>query len=685
MNLDHWDFTPCKASKNWMAGGTARASEPTETVTLPHTWNATDTFQPGVAYRRGWGSYRCTVEIENLASYYYFRTGGFYGFGALWLNGQRVEEFDANWVAIIHVLSGLRAGTNHIALHVSNQYKRHVLPGIDEPDFVLHGGISATAKLIPSPEVFSISGYVSERQISYLLPLYLKGESFQWELNGQPVEPIKGDCMLRHESPNPPASKPTHSYLKLAADLERWDIDNPVLHTLSVTNPETGQHDELRFGIREAEFRPDQGFFLNGRRVELRGINRHSSIPGLGRAIDPAFHRDEARRIKDLGFNLVRLAHYPQDPAFLDACDEFGLLVYAEIATWKRVRGGRWADNAERQLRLMHNRDGHHPCLILTGLANEAQNRRVFERLIQTNQGLPSPRPTIYAENHLYRARREKTTDITDITGVNYELDILPEIRDASKNRVLLVCEMSNNPEARRGDDAEERRQCDILLADWNKLEDKPYVAGWCLWCWADYATLRKKRYLRWSGIVDAWRSPKMAADLVRARCLAETVLALHGDTSIINGTTEPEARSVTLISNRWPVTITDANGDREIAEPENGYLAEITCAFTGSDLNASAEGVASSLQAHGPHDHFQVEQDGPWALVSSRDTENRVVRTHEEVLLCEGEIAPWNPENRFTMVRGIVRIPLKFTEVQVNLLNVRVKIAGKCKETQAS
>ena len=669
MNLDHWDFTPCKASKNWMAGGTARASEPTEAITLPHTWNATDTFQPGVAYRRGWGSYRCTIEIANAAQAHRFRTGGFYGFGEFWLNGKRLCSFDANWLGIDIELP-LRPGANVLALRVSNQYKRHVLPGIDEPDFVLHGGMAATARLRPNGQACDLfCDAISENKISISYRPYSAG-GIRLEEVGKVVK-----CQLNGET-----VRLENMEIQVPPNLERWDIDNPVLHTLSLTEFETEL--TIRFGIREAEFRDDQGFFLNGRRIELRGINRHSSIPGLGRAIDPAFHRDEARRIKDMGFNLVRLAHYPQDPAFLDACDEIGLLVYAELATWKRVRRGRWANNAERQLVAMHFRDHHHPCLILTGLANEAQHRRVFERLIQTNQTLPSQRPTIYAENHLYRARREKTTDITDVTGVNYELDILPEIRDASKNRVLLVCEMSNNPEARRGDDAEERRQCDILLADWETLADKPYVAGWCLWCWADYATLRKKRYLRWSGIVDAWRSPKMAADLVRARCLAEPVLALHGDTSITSGTTEPEPRSITVVSNRWPVTITNANGPQEIARPENDFLATTSCAFAGSDLNAQADGVAATLQAHGAHDHFHVERDGPWALVSSRDQENRLVRNHNEIIHCEGEIAPWNPDNRFMLVRGIVRIPLKFPKFSSNVLDIRVQIAGKCKET---
>jgi len=653
IHLDYWEFSPCKASKSWLAGRSASASEPTEAVALPHTWNATDTFQPGVAYRRGWGSYRFFMEIDNPAEVYRLKTGGFYGFGELWLNGRRVELFDANWLGIDTELRELRLGSNVLAIRVSNQFKRQVLPGIDEPDFVLHGGIAASAHLTPKAapfEIYASGGALGEFRIEDAPP-----DILCWELNGEPIENPE-------ELPLP--------------SLETWDIENPVLHALRATEIETGRYDELRFGIRTAEFRADEGFFLNGRRIELRGINRHSSVPGLGRAIDPAFHRDEARRIKDMGFNLVRLAHYPQDPAFLDACDEVGLLVYAELATWKRVRRGRWSDNAERQLVEMHQRDHHHPCLILTGLANEAQHRRVFERLIETNQSLPSPRPTIYAENHLYRARREKTTDITDVAGVNYELDILPEIRDASKNRVLLVCEMSNNPEARRGDDAEERRQCEILLADWAKLADKPYVAGWCLWCWADYATLRKKRYLRWSGIVDAWRTPKMSADLVRARCLERAVLALHGDWS----TTNPAAtRSVTVISNRWPVQVNTADGSaRSIPEPANRYLTDIELPFEGSDLKAEAGEASATLETHGSHDHFQVDRDGPWAVVSSRDEQNRLVRNHEETIICEEELRPWNPENRFLLVRGLVRIPLKNPAEQAEQLNIRVKTAEK-------
>ena len=105
------------------------------------------------------------------------------------------------------------------------------------------------------------------------------------------------------------------------------------------------------------------------------GCNRHECLPGFGNALPVNLHRQDAESIKAAGPNFVRLSHYPQHPEFLNACDQLGVLVYAELASWKSVRGGRWLKAAVRQFGDMIRRDRNHPSVIMWGLGNEGPCR----------------------------------------------------------------------------------------------------------------------------------------------------------------------------------------------------------------------------------------------------------------------------------------------------------------------
>jgi hypothetical protein len=95
---------------------------------------------------------------------------------------------------------------------------------------------------------------------------------------------------------------------------------------------------------------------------------------------------------------------------------------------------------------------------------------------------------------------------------LNYEFDAMEEGRDASRMRCVVVSECSNYPHTLRGDEDAEKIQLDTIKRDLATIAEHKYVSGFALWCFNDYATLRKKRYKRYSGLVDAWRKPKSSA-----------------------------------------------------------------------------------------------------------------------------------------------------------------------------
>lgn len=147
-----------------------------------------------------------------------------------------------------------------------------------------------------------------------------------------------------------------------------WSPDKPFLYTL-VTELESENvvidRRETRTGIRSVRITPDKGLVLNGEPVQVTGTNRHQEYPYIGYALtDEASYRD-AFKIMEAGFNLVRCSHYPPSPAFLDACDELGLMVIDAIPGWQFMGDSLFSEASVSNTRQMCRRDRNHPSVIM--------------------------------------------------------------------------------------------------------------------------------------------------------------------------------------------------------------------------------------------------------------------------------------------------------------------------------
>ena len=139
-------------------------------------------------------------------------------------------------------------------------------------------------------------------------------------------------------------------------DAELWTLDNPNLYELTMTlrNGEKEDTFTTRFGFRDAVFKTD-GFYLNGEKIKLRGLNRHQCWPYVGYAMPKSMQQMDADILKnELGLNAVRTSHYPQSHHFIDRCDELGLLVFTEIPGWQNIGEStrvRWSHSTAITLR----------------------------------------------------------------------------------------------------------------------------------------------------------------------------------------------------------------------------------------------------------------------------------------------------------------------------------------------
>jgi hypothetical protein len=163
-----------------------------------------------------------------------------------------------------------------------------------------------------------------------------------------------------------------------------WSAETPNLYavTFTLANDSGAIHERReRFGFRTLEVRPRDGVYLNGRKIVLKGINRHSFAPKTGRTLTREQNYADARLIKEANMNAVRMSHYPPDAAFLDAADELGLYVLDELAGWQ---GFYDTPTGARLIGQIVRRDVNHPSILFWDNGNEGgwnrENDGEFDR-----------------------------------------------------------------------------------------------------------------------------------------------------------------------------------------------------------------------------------------------------------------------------------------------------------------
>ncbi len=178
------------------------------------------------------------------------------------------------------------------------------------------------------------------------------------------------------------------------AGAEPWSAEAPRLHRAHVEllRDDIVLHRwEERFGFRSVEVRPDEGLFVNDRRVRLKGVNRHVFWPPSGRTSSPRLDRRDAELIKAMNLNAVRAAHYPPDVSFLDACDELGIYVIDELAGWHDAYG---TDVGRRLVREMVQRDLNRPSILFWANGNEGGWNKGLNKVF--HQFDPQGRPVLH-------------------------------------------------------------------------------------------------------------------------------------------------------------------------------------------------------------------------------------------------------------------------------------------------
>jgi len=332
------------------------------------------------------------------------------------------------------------------------------------------------------------------------------------------------------------ASRAAATTVKLTgiAGVTLWSPDTPKLYTVTATlvaQPADGaapiKHAaSVRTGFREARFEPG-GFFLNGERLKIFGLNRHQLFPYTGMAMAARLQRRDAEILKqDLNCNMVRCSHYPPSPHFLDACDELGLMVWEEPPGWQYVGGAAWRDLAERDVHDMITRDRSRPSVIVwaTRLNETASYPRLYGTTRQLADDLDGSRQTTGA-----MSRRSTAGWAQDVFGYDdyHSGSGGAALRPPLPGVPYLVSEAVGalaGPPAYRWTDTTAVLTAQALMhAQVHDIarSDTRY-AGLLGWAGIDYASLnggsRVWRSMKTPGVLDTFRIPKPGAAFYRSQ-----------------------------------------------------------------------------------------------------------------------------------------------------------------------
>lgn len=321
--------------------------------------------------------------------------------------------------------------------------------------------------------------------------------------------------------------------LSKLGDVALWTPDTPKLYRVVTTLIVDGRpvHDYVvRIGFRTARFEMG-GFFLNGKRFQLFGLNRHELFPYAAFALPRrAMRRDAQILRRDLNCNIVRCSHYPQTPDFLDACDELGLMVFEEMPGWQFIGDAAWQELAIRDMGDMVRRDRNRPAIVLWGARiNESRNVPPFyEKVRAVCNALDDSRQTSGAMSSY--SLEGWAEDVFAKNDYHAPADILAPL-DAPY--VITETVGQFNYAAMKGFDARYYRAGDLTLQrgqaiyharGHNNAAANPRIAGVVAWCAFEYPSQRNPvEGVKTPGVSDLFRIPKLGATFYLAQCDAKT------------------------------------------------------------------------------------------------------------------------------------------------------------------
>jgi beta-galactosidase len=545
-----WRYSPSK-----VAGAEAVKFDDSkfERVVIPHTnvklpWHNFDdaTYEFVSTYRR---RFKYPAAAKGKRVFVDFE--GAMTASTVWINGVALGEYKGGFTPFSFELTQhLHSDSeNVLVVQVDSTERDDIPPFGHEIDYLTFGGIYREVSLRVVPQVYLDNIFARPMNVLSGAPTvevdcFLAGQadgavSVEVELRDGEHVVAKGSQAVTlssaadpNASANPVTSAPVYASTQTVTDPARhtvglanlgavqlWDLDRPKLygvHVRLLVDGKVVDEDSRRIGFREAVF-TDQGFSLNGKIVKLRGLDRHQTFPFVGQAMPGRVQRKDAEILrKGVHCNIVRTSHYPQSRHFLDACDEYGLLVLEEIPGWQHIGPEAWKqisiDNVGRMIR----RDWNHPSVVLWGVRiNESPDDHSFyTRTNALAHALDTTRQTCGIRTF------QQSEFLEDVFTMN---DFGFPLKKPVHGKYLNTEFVGHTYPTKTTDDDERQREHTLRHARiHNQLASDPQYAGGLGWCAFDYNThsnFGSGDRICPHGVIDIFREPKPAAGFYKSQC----------------------------------------------------------------------------------------------------------------------------------------------------------------------
>lgn len=444
------------------AGGAIGAAGPDyntgswQNVDLPHDWAVENPFDenmgPSAGYKergKGWYAKRFRLDETDQNKQLLIEFGGVSSHCTVWFNGSVVGRNFGGYNSFVVDITdmavyGDRVNTLVVFVDATpiegwwyegagiyrhvDLYKREMLH-IDHYGIFVHPELisSGTWDTRTDVEIENISGENKKIKVKNYI------------INSDSI--LMGQAMTETDIADGENIKIEQSVL--AYGVELWDIDNPVLYTM-VTELYDGENliekRETKFGYRTISIDKDNGFKLNGRRVQLYGTCNHQDHAGVGVAVPDSIQEYRIKLLKEMGSNAYRCAHGNPAPEILDACDKYGILVMDENRNFNTSSDGL------EQVRYMVKRDRNHPCVIMYSIFNEEPlqgtqiGKKLAVRLNREIKRYDNTRFTVGAMNNGVTSSGG-ACDVLDMTGFNYITHTYDDFRERFPHMPMLGSE----------------------------------------------------------------------------------------------------------------------------------------------------------------------------------------------------------------------------------------------------
>lgn len=404
-------------NENWTFTKPGNAPIP---VRLPHTWNAQDGQDGGNDYWRGTAVYEKEFFRPDWFGEIVLEFAGAAMSADVFVNGAQLAHHDGGYSTFrVNITDALVPGNNKVTVSVDNSENDRVYP--QKADFTFYGGLYRDVQLLLlPPEHFEVC---KDGTPGIKVTPVVKGSAAEvtvetWQ-NGEGTVSFRfGDEVYTAESRNGHASVTFP-----IVNVHLWDgVNDPYLYSIEAQFGEDVI--AARFGCRSFSFDPEKGFLLNGHSYPLRGVSRHQDFLGVGNAITLQEQTLDMELIREIGANTIRLAHYQHAQEFYDLCDEYGMIVWAEIPyITEHMPNGR--QNTLDQMRELITQCYNHPSIVCWGLSNEVAVHGITEDLMQNHillndlcHEMDKTRPTTMA--HPFMLEHESPLiQISDIGSYN--------------------------------------------------------------------------------------------------------------------------------------------------------------------------------------------------------------------------------------------------------------------------